>query len=90
MIQKKNGDAPNVRGRLPEHETGESGKPLSKGDETVVFLQRILADGPMDSNEVKRRAKDEGFSIATINRVKGRAGVRIEKQSDKSSLWRLK
>lgn len=71
-------------------ETEENRMKLTKGDETVVFLQRMLADGPMDSNEVKRRAKDEGFSIATINRVKGRAGVRIEKQSDKSSLWYVK
>lgn len=88
-----NGDVSVVRNASSEpywNKTDDEAKRLSKGDKTVVFQQRILADGPMDSNDVKKHAKDEGFSMATINRVKGRADVRIEKQSDKSSLWYLK
>ena len=60
----------------------------SKGEKTVQFLRELLSDGPMDSNEVKRRVQESGFSMTTINRVKNGI-VEIEQQSDKSSLWRL-
>ena len=62
---------------------------LSKGERTAVFLREILADGPLDSNEVKRRVNESKFSMTTVNRIK-EGIVIIEQQSDKSSLWRLK
>ena len=62
---------------------------LSKGERTAVFLREILADGPLDSNEVNRRVNESMFSMTTVNRIK-EGIVIIEQQSDKSSLWRLK
>lgn len=69
----------------PENDVPNGGQ--TRGAETILFLKSILSDGPLDSNEVKNRAKTAGYSMSTINRVKHKAGVRIEKQSDKSSLW---
>ena len=62
---------------------------LTKGERTAVFLREILADGPLDSNEVKRRVNESEFSMTTVNRIKDGIVI-IEQQSDKSSLWRLK
>ncbi len=74
----------------PGDEAGsQPDKKLSKGEETVLFLQRILSNGPMDSNEVKKRAVEAGFSIGTINRIKEEAGIKSRRQSDKSSLWEI-
>ena len=64
-------------------------KAESKADKAIELLKGMLADGPMDSNEVKRRTKEAGISMATINRVKAKAGVLSKQQPDKSSLWRL-
>ena len=62
---------------------------LSKGERTAEFIREILADGPLDSNEVKRRVNESEFSMTTVNRIKDGIVI-IEQQSDKSSLWRLK
>ncbi len=60
----------------------------SKGEKTAEFLRKILADGPMDSKEVKKRIEEAGFSMTTVNRIKDGI-VEISQQSDRSSLWRL-
>lgn len=62
---------------------------LTKGERTAEFIREILADGPLDSNEVKRRVNESEFSMTTVNRIKDGIVI-IEQQSDKSSLWRLK
>lgn len=71
-----------VAGELPISE-------LSKGERTAAFLKELLKDGPLDSNEVKRRVAESEFSMTTVNRVKDGIVV-VEKQPDRSSVWRLK
>jgi hypothetical protein len=48
-------------------------------DEAVVFLRRVLADGPMPSAELLKLARQEGFSAGTLHRAKQRIGVVSEK-----------
>lgn len=55
----------------------------------VIFLQRILADGPVDSNEVRRRANDEQIGMGVLYRNREKAGVLISRQGDRSSIWSL-
>ena len=63
--------------------------PLSKADEAVLFLKSSLKDGPLDSREIKKLAKEAGISMPTINRIKKEAGVVSRQQADRSSLWSL-
>jgi RecA-family ATPase len=72
-----------------EDQDRSGGRRLSKGERTAEFIREILADGPLDSNEVKRRVNESEFSMTTVNRIKDGIVI-IEQQSDKSSLWRLK
>ena len=72
-----------------EDQDRSGGRRLSKGERTADFIREILADGPLDSNEVKRRVNESEFSMTTVNRIKDGIVI-IEQQSDKSSLWRLK
>lgn len=62
---------------------------LNKSERTALFLKELLADGPMDSNDVRRAVTESGFSMTTVNRVK-KGIVDIEQQPDKSSQWRLR
>ena len=55
----------------------------------VGFLQRALSGGPVDSQEIRRLANEAGISMNTVYRNRDHAGVTIERQSDKSSVWRL-
>lgn len=61
----------------------------SKGERTAAFLADLLRDGPMDSNDVKRAVQASEFSMTTVNRVKDGIVV-VERQSDRSSIWRLR
>ena len=71
-----------------EEKQGNKPRKLSRGEKTSLFLKELLADGQMDSNEVKKRVEEAGFSMTTVNRVKDGI-VEIEQQSDRSSIWRL-
>lgn len=62
---------------------------LTKGERTADFLKALLKDGPMDSNDVKRAVQASEFSMTTVNRIKDGI-VEVERQSDRSSIWRLK
>ncbi len=61
---------------------------LTKGEKTAEFLKNLLKDGPMDSNDVKMTVQEAGFSMTTVNRIKEDIVV-VERQSDRSSIWRL-
>ena len=55
----------------------------------VVFLKRTLSQGEVDSKDIRRLGDEAGFGMSTLYRNREKAGVIIEKQSDKSSKWRL-
>ena len=63
--------------------------PLPKAARTEAFLKELLKDGPMDSRDVKRAVDQSEFSMRTVNRIKDGIVV-VERQSDRSSIWRLK
>jgi len=49
--------------------------------EVVRWLRELLRHGPMAAKEVAREAKAAGFSMTTIRRVKGLAGVEVRKSN---------
>ena len=71
-----------------ESEMWDNEEHLTISDRTRKFLKILLADSPLDSNIVKRAVNAAGLSMSTVNRVK-EGIVFIDRQSDKSSLWRL-
>jgi hypothetical protein len=63
-------------------------------DKAVDFLGEQLAAGPMTSEEIRTRAKDAGFSWATVRRAKGQLGVLSMRKSEGGAgagewLWSL-
>ena len=60
-----------------------------KAREAVAFLRRILANGPVDSNEVKRLVAESDISMPTVNRVKDFAGVEYDRVG-RRCYWRLR
>ncbi len=69
-----------------EYMTSEGGV-RSTGDRAIEFLNNLLADGPVDSNEVKQKAKEAGFAPATLQRAKTKAGITSRRLGDRSCLW---
>jgi putative DNA primase/helicase len=47
----------------------------SAQDEAADFLQHLLADGPMNAQEVRNQAQAAGISNRTLDRAKRKAGV---------------
>ena len=45
-------------------------------NDAADFLQKLLADGPVESTEVFRQAKANGIKERTLNRAKGDIGVK--------------
>lgn len=45
-------------------------------DEATEFLRLLLANGPLASQEIRKEAKKEGISEATLRRAKKQAGVK--------------
>jgi hypothetical protein len=67
-------------------------KPNNAGDgsalnEAIDFLEEILAEGPMSSEEVKAEAKEADISPATLNRAKKVIGIKPKKTA---SHWEWK
>ena len=68
---------------------GDTEETVSKAERTAAFLRELLADGPMDSKDVKRAIEASEFSMRTVNRIKDGIVV-VERQSDRSSIWMLR
>lgn len=79
----------NMDGADGADEAEDAEERLSKGERTAAFLRELLSSGPMDSNDVKRAVQDSEFSMTTVNRIKDEI-VAVERQSDRSSIWRLR
>ena len=68
---------------------GDTEETVSKAERTAAFLRELLADGPMDSKDLKRAIEASEFSMRTVNRIKDGIVV-VERQSDRSSIWMLR
>jgi putative DNA primase/helicase len=64
--------------------------PASKSDVAESFLRTLLKDGPAPATEVFAGAKDNGISVATLNRVKPRVAESFYSRSAQTMLWKLK
>ena len=59
----------------------------SAKDEAVEFLRDLLCDGPMPSEEVKKRASAAGIKEKTLYRAKGGLMIKPYKKGFASSTW---
>lgn len=64
-----------ARDLLASAEGENSGQPASAVKEACQFLERVLGGGPLNAEEVKRAARLESFSEATLRRAKKTLGV---------------
>lgn len=64
-----------ARDLLASAEGENSGQPSSAVKEACQFLERVLGSGPLNAEEVKRAARLESFSEATLRRAKKTLGV---------------
>lgn len=64
-------------------------KPKSAVDKAVDFLKEILREGPVESNEVKRRAAELGISVSSLCRAKKKANVAFVKGGDGTASWTI-
>jgi hypothetical protein len=64
-------------------------KTKSAVDKAADFLREILAEGPIESNEVKRRALELGISESSLSRAKKRAQVIYLRNGDGSAYWKI-
>ena len=53
----------------------------------VVFLEEMLANGPVDQAMVKQRAEEEGISTPTLNRAKQLCGMASKRISKDLTVW---
>ena len=74
---------------VPDSEENTTPSYGKKAMEAIRFLRRVLSDGPIESNEMKRLINESGISMPTILRAKDAAGV-ISVRVGKHSVWQLK
>ena len=78
-----------VREASEEDEQAAEVKPKSAVDKAVDFLREVLVEGPVESNEVKRRAAELGISASSLSRAKKKAQVVYLKNGDGSAFWKI-
>lgn len=78
-----------VREAAEEDEPTAEVKLKSAVDKAVDFLREILVEGPVESNEVKRRASELGISESSLSRAKKKAQVVYTKNGDGSAYWKI-
>jgi hypothetical protein len=58
-------------------------------EEAKMFLQNVLADGPVDSELVRKKAAEAGISEKTLKRAKAALGVKSSRAGSWCSMWSL-
>lgn len=69
-----------------DEETGEFSPARQRAAD---FIMNLLANGPVDSNEVKEAADQEGIPMSTLNEVKKMLGIRSQRTKGNSAVWVL-
>jgi len=57
--------------------------------EACDFLQDILADGPVDSKQIKKEARKAGIAEKTLHRAKSQCGITAKKIGHEKWVWQL-
>ena len=65
----------------------ERGRPATECNDSVEFLQEMLAEGPVLSSEILTQAGIQGFSERTLRRAKKKLGV-IAQRDGAVGVWR--
>lgn len=55
--------------------------------DAVAFLAAELEDGPRLAKDVKRAARDAGVSDRTLDRAKGKLGVKVRREGGRFGAW---
>src|SRR5687767_8551830 len=58
-------------------------------EEAKIFLRNVLADGPVDSEVVRKKAAEAGITEKTLKRAKAALGVGSSRAGSWCSLWSL-
>src|SRR5215212_2326442 len=58
-------------------------------EEAKIFLRNVLAEGPVDSEVVRKRAAEAGISEKTLKRAKATLRVESSRAGSWCSLWSL-
>src|SRR5215203_4504878 len=61
----------------------------SRLEEAKKYLKSTLADGPVDSELVKKKAAEAGISQKTLKRAKADLGVESSRAGSWCSMWSL-
>ncbi len=67
---------------------GESGD-VDQASPSAFLMSIMPREGGLDSREVMRLAKEQGYSSSTIYRARKKTGIRTIEQANKTSLWML-
>jgi hypothetical protein len=79
-----------ARELLGEAEANSNHDPAAS--DAVKFLRDVLADGPKPASEVRKLAAEDGHAWRTIQRARGRAGVKSDRSgagAGHASTWSL-
>jgi putative DNA primase/helicase len=93
VIKSNLGAKPNPIGyRVDENGVhfGNTPMPISKisaAEEAGSFLGSILQDGPVDAQEIYKKADEFGIQKRTLNAAKSKLGVRSYKEREKNGKW---
>jgi hypothetical protein len=79
-----------LRSTAQEFAEQQDGEFMNKKERCEDWLKGLLADGPVHSDSIKRKAEVAGFSEATLNRAKARAGIRSYSEPGRGWYWHLK
>src|SRR5215204_2102846 len=58
-------------------------------EEAKLFLRKVLADGPVDSGTVRKKAAEAGITEKTLKRAKAALGVGSSRAGSWRSVWSL-
>jgi len=58
-------------------------------EEAKRFLREILAEGPVDSELVRKKAAEAGISAKTLRRAKAALGIKSSRAGSWCSIWSL-
>src|SRR5215213_8531615 len=58
-------------------------------EEAKLFLRNVLADGPVDSEAVRKKAAEAGITEKTLKRAKAALSVKSSRAGSWRSVWSL-
>ena len=76
-----------ARDLLAEADASSDPEERGKMDEAVEWLRALLANGPVETNQIRSDAKQAGIAWRTVERAKGILGVKSRKRDFAKGWW---